>query len=331
MKYETPEEFITYLHEKEDEGAGKNGIVEFRKVVKKCSLAYYQYGARFNQKNDNSPGEKWLHRKGIKKSDLMTKEKERWDAGFETIKTPYKYERGYYSELIRSCTNNIPVKLYHKWTNTFDDALKCISDIENQGFDEHGGWESGGEFDKHGRGTAISTDIYGIDIGRNLYVIQVREYSKRYKNGYSNIKKNYFLIGYNENGNPFAHPIPSTVVHGAIKKDRSIKSPVKAAQAWIWGIKQEKLNTVLRNGDVAMVPVKVVPRKDVIISKGMERIVDSHFIYSKEIRKNGSIYALNPTIRHMKRQHPTIMGKGWFKVIVGNRANYHEFAAPTAD
>jgi hypothetical protein len=331
MRNKTPEEFVADLVKMETDNRGKKGIVEFREVVKKCEREYFRYNTIFNCRSYNNPNAKWLHRKGIQESATMLYNEKWWGDAFETIKTPYKYERGFYNEIRFLKQSSIPYKLFKKWTFAYQDAIRCVDAIESQGFDEHGGWQSDTSFDKKGRGEAINTDIYGIDNENKLYVVQVRYYSKQSLNKFPKILKNYFLIGYNENGNPFAHSIPSAVVHGAIRKDNSIESPIKAAQAWIWGIKQEKLNSVLRNGDVGLLPVKAVPRKNVVISEGMEKIVDSHFIYSKEIRKNGSMYALNPTVRHMKRQHPTIKGKGWFKVIVGNRANYHEFAAPTAD
>ena len=175
-----------------------------------------------------------------------------------------------------------------------------------------------------------------IDLAGDRIIMRLLENAfqqlNRYANGYANIRKNYFMIGYNENGNPFAHPISAHMVHAAIKKDDSVDYVVRAARAWIWGIKPEQLGTILRNGDVAMIPVKSVPKKNVEIRTGMEKIIDSHYIYSREIRFNGKkIYAYNPTLRHMKRQHPTQKGIGWYKIMVGNRADYHEFARPTAD
>jgi hypothetical protein len=222
-----------------------------------------------------------------------------------------------------------------EYINTLPDPLKsaktCIHDVEHQGFDEHGGWLQYAEFDSKGRGSAVNVDVYGTDPINNLHVVQVRQFVKQYKNGFSNVKKSYFLIGYNENGNPFAHPVSAHAIHAAIKKDPSPEGPVKAAQAWIWNIKVDQLSSVIRNGDVAMIPIKTVPKKDVELKSGMMQIIDSHYVYAKEIRINGNIYAINPTVRHLKSQHPTVKGKGWFKIVIGTRANHHDFARPTVD
>lgn len=212
-------------------------------------------------------------------------------------------------------------------------ARKCIQDVEKFGADEHGGWEQRSSWDSKGRGESISVDIYGTDTTQNLHVIQVRQSIRAYKNGYLNIRKSYFLIGYNENENPFAHPVESRMVHAAIKKDPAPEYVVSAAQAWIWGIPVEKLPLVLRNGDTAMIPSKTPPKTAEVMADSQAglRLIDSHILTADSIIRNGSLYAKNPTINHLKNQHPTITGKGWYKIMVGNRADYHSFARPTID
>lgn len=276
---------------------------------------------------------RWAHRKKILVDSQMVQRHEQYK---KVLNTPAEYRRGNYGEIIPPKQYpNFDLVRYDFWEKThlkeMVAAKECIKSIENQGFDEHGGWSSAAEFDKHGRGESINTDIYGIDYENRLFVVQVRQYRKMYKNGFANVRKNYFLIGYNENGNPFAHPLQAQTIHAAIKKDPSIKSPVRAAQAWIWGIKKEKLKEILRNGDVALIPVDKTFKKGVEDIKGPLRVVDSHFIYTTKIYKNGALYAYNPTIRHMKGQHPTQKGKGWFKIMIGNRAGFHNFARPTKD
>ena len=90
---------------------------------------------------------------------------------------------------------------------------------------------------------------------------------------------------------------------------------------------------VVFNGDTALIPAKTPPKSslDITPASGMLRVVDSHWIYSRQIRQNGTLYALNPTLRHLKGQHPTVRGRGWYRVMVGNRADYHDFAKPTID
>jgi len=240
-----------------------------------------------------------------------------------------------YNALVYSPINDHPNSLRSAWlfsrTWPLDVARKCAHDVERFGGDEHGGWVTRCDFDDKGRGEAINVDVYGLDDTQKLYVIQVRQFIRQNKNWYPQVRKSYFLIGYNENGNPFAHSIPAATVHAAIKRDPSPDSPVKAAQAWIWKINEDQLPHILRNGDVALIPATKVPRNNITIETGMKRIVDSHWIYSKEIRINGATYALNPTLRHLKGQHPTQKGKGWYKIMVADRASFHDFARPTID
>lgn len=290
------------------------------------------YSKKWRARADRG-GEKMLRALGLKTrlENIAEGGSDDWEKRLFTRRLPLT--RGAYGELICAhiTCSNVVEKEWLARHLPLKAAEKCVRAIEQQGFDEHGGWTSGASFDKRNRGEAINTDIYGVDDENRLYVVQVRQFSRRYKNGFGSVRKNYFLVGYNENGNPFAHSIPSRTVHAAIKKDPSPESPVKAAQAWIWGVAQDKLGDILRNGDVALIPAGKNFKKDVEEISGMMQIVDSHYVYTKKIYRNGALYAHNPTLRHMKGQHPTQKGNGWFKIMVGNRADYHSFAAPTAD
>ncbi|MGD9162572.1 MAG: hypothetical protein PVG39_29460 [Desulfobacteraceae bacterium] len=248
------------------------------------------------------------------------------------------FRRDKYGALYR--VNSLALDSYHRIylpdpvaDNAWAQAHKCITAIESRGTDEHGGWQQYIDFDKHGRGSCINVDVYGIDVTAGLYVIQVRQFERRHKRGYGNVRKTYFLIGHNENGNPFAHPVSAHKIHAAIRRNPSIESPVRAAQAWIWGIEEFDLDRVLRNGDTALIPITNPPgsTQDITPASGMLRVVDSHWLYSRNIRSNGTIYAKNPTLRHFKGQHPTVRGKGWYRVMIGNRAAHHDFAKPTID
>jgi hypothetical protein len=345
------ERINAFLKKKKDEievMEGKRGVVALRKQYEKLytearrieTTHIRNQEIRSSMFNPEKGTRKSLHKKGIK-PDPQFAFLER--IANKIIKEGWRatYVRGEYNEICypdiyyqlgENRSYMIPERLANIWKEPFVKASKCIKDIEHQGFDEHGGWIRGGSLDKHGRGEFINVDIYGMDNENDLYVVQVRQYRKTSKNGYPRVLKNYFLCGYNENKNPFAHSIPSRTVHAAIQKDDSVESPVRAAQAWIWGIKQDQLPQVLRNGDVALIPTKKSFKKGVQpVEKGMFRAVDSHWVYCQKKYENGSLYAFNPTLRHMKGQHPTQKGTGWYKVVVGNRARFHDFAAPTAD
>lgn len=194
--------------------------------------------------------------------------------------------------------------------------------------DEHGSWEFGTAFDGKGRGQALNWDLYGIgnDVhqGTLLIVIQVRQYEKRHKNWMPNVRKNYFLVGTNEDGSAFAHPVPAQVVRAAVNAERDV---VIACQNWIFGGDYSRM---IRHGDLALVPLTKRPAAPAVPGSQM-LLQDSHQIIGTQFRQNGHLYVQNPTLVHMPGTHPTVMGQGWFRVVVGARADFWRFAAPTKD
>jgi hypothetical protein len=195
--------------------------------------------------------------------------------------------------------------------------------------DEHGTWDFGADFDSKGRGSALNWDLYGVgrDIHskRLLIVIQVRQYVKARKNYFPQIRKSYFLIGRNEDNHAFAHAVESRVIHSAISKGKDV---VKSVQDWIFGCDYEK---VIRQGDLAMIPVKKLNPAAVTLPGEKHLIENSHELTSVDIRKNGEVYAVNPLLIHLPGTHPAVQGTGWYKIVVGKRAAHWDFAAPTID
>lgn len=334
-------QYVEFLAEQIKSSKGTRGISRMREVYEKCKNHLWDYERRMYGGGYTKRVHityqipvKWAHRHGISQSIHMVRMAEKAQ---KALNTKPVYTRGEYNQILCPSARSLSEDamndhLYYRWTSSYQAALKCIKAIELQGFDEHGGWIEMSDFDGKGVGIAINVDVYGIDNVNNLFVVQVRRYDKASKNGYGNVRKNYFLIGYNENGNPFAHSIPSAIVHAAIRKDPSIESPVNAAQAWIWDIKPEQLPEVLRNGDVALIPAKPAEiKKATVREEKRARVIDSHWLFGKEIRVNGHLFALNPTLRHYKGQHPTQKGKGWYRVAVAKRAKFWDFARPTVD
>lgn len=196
--------------------------------------------------------------------------------------------------------------------------------------DEHGAWEFKAEFDRKGRGQAINWDLYGVGFdvhtGDMLAVIQVRQYTKQHKNWYPQIRKNYFLIGENEDGSAFAHPVSANVIHAAVRAERDV---IEAVQNWIFGGTYADMQ---RHGDLAIIPMKSRPAG----TKGQLRKVavleDSHRLEAAQIAEvDGRIYAKNPTLTHIPGTHPTVEAAGWNRIVIGRRADFWKFAAPTID
>ena len=226
-----------------------------------------------------------------------------------------KIERGIYNEI-----KAVSPRIRKQTTNLINGVRENV--------DEHGAWEFGAEFDKKGRGETLNWDLYahGRDYHTRkfLAVIQVRQWHKATRRGYPRIRKNYFLLGRNEDNTVFAHPVQSRVIHSAIKNGQNV---IRSVQRWIFGCDYEK---VVRQGDVAFVPMKRVPAAADTVEQTEVTIAESHEIIADEIRENGDyIYVRNPTSTHPT--HPEVEVEGWFKVVVGRRARYWKFAAPTAD
>jgi len=214
-----------------------------------------------------------------------------------------------------------------------ENLVKNASQAEK--IDEHGGWKFGSEFELNGKekpeGWALNWDLYGVardcHSRKTLAVIQIREFYRRKAGYYARIRKNYFLLGRNEDGSAFAHPITSRPIHAAI---HAARCPVKAAQDWIFGTDYRR---VLRQGDMALLPKK--PRgRGREISRGTIRVdgEGSHLLNADRFLVQGErIFALNPTMRHTRGVHPLIRGLGWFHVLIGRRADSWSFAQPTID
>jgi len=228
----------------------------------------------------------------------------------------------------RDCYNAIRMNTINEKTrkqirNLFTEAASA------EKVDEHGAWDFGCEFDDKGRGSALNWDLYGfgrdIHSKRLLIVVQIRQFIRRYRNGFGTVRKSYFLIGRNEDNTAFAHSVESRVIHSAINTGRDV---VKAVQDWIFQCDYKK---VIRQGDLALIPVRKVNTEATIIEGNIHVLEDSHQLTASDIRKNGVLYAFNPSLVHLPGTHPAVSAKGWYKVVVGKRASHWDFAAPTID
>ncbi len=210
-------------------------------------------------------------------------------------------------------------------------AVKVLVDAVATGryVDEHGAWEFGAAFDSKRRGEAVNWDLYGLgrDIhdGGQLAVVQVRQYRKQYAKWWPSIRKNYYLIGRNEDGAAFAHPVEAAVVRAAITKGRD---PVKAVQDWQW---QSDYSCVTRQGDIALVPRKSRPPRAEPLY-GPVVIEGSHLLLADETVTDGRrTFARAAKLIHLPGTHPDVAACGWAAVVTARRAASWAFAAPTID
>lgn len=194
--------------------------------------------------------------------------------------------------------------------------------------DEHGTWSFGvTALNRRGtRWAALNWDLYahGHDAhsGRLLVVVQIRQAVSGRR--WTRVRKNYFLIGHNEDGTAFAHPVSAHVVHHAIRAGRDV---IRAVQDWIFGA---DYGQVRRQGDLAPIPLRrACGERTPLRSMVLE---DSHALDASEIRLGaGAVYAKDPRLVHTPGAHPTVEATGWHKIVSGRRAPFWRFAAPTVD
>lgn len=215
--------------------------------------------------------------------------------------------------------------------------------------DEHGAWTTGCEFDSKKRGEAVNVDVYDIGYDRTfvprrgepqlLAVVQVRQFSRHTaRQHFPTIHKDYYLVGRNENGRPFAHPVHSSVRRGA--QEAMTGELVARAQAWIFGVPVSRLSELRRQGDVALVPLKRAPSLNghsQRLESFPHTVADSHQIISAERAallppsQGSKLVDTGLLLRHAKRQHRQVKSLGWAAVVVGRRAETWGFSRPTAD
>jgi len=195
--------------------------------------------------------------------------------------------------------------------------------------DEHGSWDFGiARLNRRGtRWQALNWDLYayGTDVhsGTLLAVVQVRQVISGRR--WNRVRKNYFLLGQNEDGSTFAHPVSAHVVHHAIRAGRDV---IRAVQDWIFGA---DYGEVRRQGDLALIPLRRACGERTPLQ--MMLLEDSHELQASEIRfgAGGVVYAKDPTLIHLPGTHPTVGAAGWHKIVSGRRAAFWRFAAPTVD
>lgn len=72
--------------------------------------------------------------------------------------------------------------------------------------------------------------------------------------------------------------------------------------------------TILRQGDVALVPLSRKPVVTVVESQDLV-VGDTYTLTAEVIVRNGNhTYALNPHLCHERGEHVDLCGDGWFKV-----------------
>jgi hypothetical protein len=234
--------------------------------------------------------------------------------------TQAQAQRGSYGE----------IPIYHLDTETRKRISALVEGAASAAkVDEHGNWDFGIErLNRRGtRWQALNWDLYayGTDVhsGVLLAVIQVRQAVSGRR--WTQVRKNYYLIGTNEDGTTFAHPVSAHVIHAAIRAGQDV---VRRVQDWIFG---GDYGRMLRQGDLGLIPLRRAqgertPHRSMVLE-------DSHELQASAIRLGGDgvVYAKDPLLVHLPGTHPRVEASGWHKIVVGRRAPFWKFAAPTVD
>jgi len=204
-------------------------------------------------------------------------------------------------------------------------AKKLALDAERAGT-----FETGIESDKKQRGTSINTDLFGYDQDKVLIVLQVRECHFR-PGRFNQVRKDYYLIGRNENGNVFAHPCESPA-----RSKWALSSPENTVEfilCKIWECKPDELALIKRQGDIALIPSPLPAGS--IETENEIVLRQTHKIIGKIMRApNGCLFCEQAKVIHTKGQHTPIKKtrKGnWYRIQSGIRSETWGFSRPTAD
>ncbi len=214
---------------------------------------------------------------------------------------------------------------YNALTHTPDWVRQLLQDAEQAGV-----FERGIASDKRGRGTAINVAVYGYDAAQHLAVIQVRE-AQFHPGRHTRVRKDYYLIGHNEQGDVFAHAVDSPA-----RSKRALETPestVRWVLARIWDCDEDDLNNIVRQGDVALIPTRL-PKNAELLDETEVILRDTHRLRAERLyRDDDELYAYRRvSIVHLRRQHATVqVYSGIYRVAEGYRAANWGFTAPTVD
>lgn len=198
--------------------------------------------------------------------------------------------------------------------------------------EKSGAWRTGIESDRKQRGSAINCDLYGYNEEQGLAVVQVRQ-AVFHPRRFTQVRKDYYLIGRTETGGFFAHPVESPA-----RSSKALEYPeatVRYVLAKIWNCREQDLGDIERQGDVAFVPVRSIPKSATPITNGEAvTIRDTHQLTGDLWRDvDGTVYARRGArLVHTKGQHAPVRAKaGLYRVQPGIRAENWGFTAPHGD
>lgn len=192
------------------------------------------------------------------------------------------------------------------------------------------GWETGIEDVGSGSNRGFesrSIDVFGYDVARKLAVVQIRRAYKRKASHFLSVSKAYALIGI-DGEQQFSHVLKSSPRRLPDLSTRTPEEVVAWAEKIIFGLKSEAdISKIKRQGDVALVPVKSIPKSAVPVEAGEVIFRGSHRLVGRIFKQEGGGYFVeggrDTRMLHTKHEHGALFtSKGQaFRVVVGMRGD----------
>jgi hypothetical protein len=197
------------------------------------------------------------------------------------------------------------------------------------------GFTKGIETTNRGKGfIANNFEIYGYDVARQLVAMQLRQSWKAKANHWLNTSKVYCIAGIDE-GQSFCHAIPSSFQRIKNLDETSPEAVVKWAESKIFRVPVERLAGIIRQGDVALVPVRSIPRDAQKMDSRTLTLRGSHHVTvdGDAFEQDGRHWIDGVVqIDHTPGQHRSIDAEGRFEIVLGARRDDFTFIdANTAD
>lgn len=191
------------------------------------------------------------------------------------------------------------------------------------------GWETGitSEGMRRGGYEARSIDVYGYDTARRLAVIQIRRTWKKKDGWFPQVSKSYALVGM-DGEQIFSHPLDVSPRRNRRLPTMTPDDVVRWAEAKIFGVTEDRVADIIRQGDVALIPVRAFPpgvtQAKIPVEGGVKRLTlrDHHCVMvdGEVFEDDYAWYAHGLVeIEHTKGEHRAVCGEGRFKIVEGRR------------
>lgn len=178
---------------------------------------------------------------------------------------------------------------------------------------------------KRGGFDAMNVDVYGYDVDRSLIAIQIR-HTWRKKQGYWTQQNKFYALAGVDDGQIFCHVVPTSFRFVRHLENKSPEDIVRWSESKIFRVPLTRLESIIRQGDVALIPVRSIPRTAEALDEKRIVLRDSH-----TVEVDGTFYRDAETgrtwanglvqIGHEPGQHRPVDAEGRHEVVVGRRIN----------